>query len=255
MKERIRRYLLGAADEEARTIEERILTDTAFSDEVDLVEAELVDEYVRGTLSDSDRRNFERSRMQTDEGVQSVRFAEALRRRTTSAKRRSGVMAAALAAAAAIAAVVGLSWLNREDEPAPVSIERSVAQTQTTDAAVTSSTPSPVPVAEPIVLAVMLTSGGTRSTATITRVDMKPGTDFVELQVPMTSEESFQATVRDADAAVVFKAAQLSPTRGILSVRTPAEVLKRGDYVLFVDQAGPSGRLDTVGTYPFRVSP
>lgn len=55
----LRRYLLGdTSPEERRSVEERLLDDGDFFDRLSLVEDELIDEYVRGMLSDDEREKF-----------------------------------------------------------------------------------------------------------------------------------------------------------------------------------------------------
>ncbi|MGH9841828.1 MAG: hypothetical protein ACREEM_23990 [Blastocatellia bacterium] len=77
--ELIIRYLLGDLPEE----EQARLEDQAFSDRelvqtIRAVESDLIDEYVRGDLSDAKRRQFERRFLASSERQQKVEFARAL---------------------------------------------------------------------------------------------------------------------------------------------------------------------------------
>ena len=78
----IRQYLLGEVTRESRLrrIEEMILTDEAFYEELLVSEDELIDEYVRESLSASERERFESHFLSTPERRRKLKFARALRR-------------------------------------------------------------------------------------------------------------------------------------------------------------------------------
>lgn len=81
-QEVIRRYLLGdVADEVQRqSIEERLLTDDEYYEELLVEEDELIDCYLSGALTDSEQRQFEMHFLVTPERHQKLRFARALSR-------------------------------------------------------------------------------------------------------------------------------------------------------------------------------
>lgn len=77
----IRRYLLGGATEaEARRIEVTALADEGFAEGVDVVEGELIDEYVWGELAGLERLMFVVKYLGSEEGRKRVAFADGLRR-------------------------------------------------------------------------------------------------------------------------------------------------------------------------------
>ena len=79
--ERIKSYLLGQlAEEDGSQVEARLLTDREFYDELSIVEDDLIDRYLGGTLSDTDRQSFESHFVSSSERQQKVRFARALRK-------------------------------------------------------------------------------------------------------------------------------------------------------------------------------
>jgi hypothetical protein len=82
-REELRQYLLGNVSQEARQgIEERLLIENSFFEELLLIEEELIDDYVGGELSGDDRSRFERHFLSTPERHQKLRFALALNRYT-----------------------------------------------------------------------------------------------------------------------------------------------------------------------------
>jgi len=85
----IRRYLLGElSDVDMETLEQEILSNENLFEEILIVEEELADEYVAGTLNQEDRTNFDRHFLATPERQQNVRFAGALNRYVTTEANR-----------------------------------------------------------------------------------------------------------------------------------------------------------------------
>jgi anti-sigma-K factor RskA len=79
--EEIKQYLLGLAPPEVqRAIEERLLTEESFLEELGFAEEELIDDYVAGDLSTSERARFEQHFLSTDERHRKLRFSRALTR-------------------------------------------------------------------------------------------------------------------------------------------------------------------------------
>lgn len=138
--ELIVRYLLGDLPEERQTeIEDRAFQDEQYLRDILAAESDLIDEYVRGELTDSARRQFESRFLSSAERRQKVEFARALARVTpefavieksirpasvpagvswTSAVaaflRGLNVAAKFSLAAAALLVVIGGSWLIAE---------------------------------------------------------------------------------------------------------------------------------------------
>jgi methionine-rich copper-binding protein CopC len=82
-QKKIRQYLLGNLSDELRQpIEERLLTESSFYDELVLSEEELIDDYVNGELADDERLKFEQHFLSAPERQQQLRFAQALSRYT-----------------------------------------------------------------------------------------------------------------------------------------------------------------------------
>lgn len=82
--EDVRRYLLGDVQAEVqRAVEERLVTEEGFMEELSAAEEELIDDYVGGELSAGDRERFERHFLSTEERRRQLRFAQALARYTS----------------------------------------------------------------------------------------------------------------------------------------------------------------------------
>jgi hypothetical protein len=74
----VRKYLLGdLGQDELERIEERLLTDAGFAEEVSIAQTELIDDYVGGKLSDEERGQFEKHFRLPPGRLQKLRFARA----------------------------------------------------------------------------------------------------------------------------------------------------------------------------------
>src|SRR5690348_12422503 len=75
----IRRFLLGElASREREPVEERLLTDEAFLNQVEAAEDDLVDDYVHGKLSSAQKEEFEKYFLSARERQEHVHFSRAL---------------------------------------------------------------------------------------------------------------------------------------------------------------------------------
>src|SRR5918911_866564 len=84
-EKRVRRYLLGdLAEGERQAVERQMMIDGDFFEQVTLLEEELIDAYVRGTLPPFEREKFEQYFLSTPEGIQDVKLAALLNRYASS---------------------------------------------------------------------------------------------------------------------------------------------------------------------------
>lgn len=75
----LRRYLLGTSNQsEQNLVEERLLRDTNFYQEILISEDEVIDEYLTNELSAVEKDHFEKNFLITPERFQKVRFARSL---------------------------------------------------------------------------------------------------------------------------------------------------------------------------------
>lgn len=81
-RQALRDYLLGGllAEDQRQKIEERLLTDTDYFEELLLAEDELIDQYVGGSLSAEERSKFEQHFLSTAARHRKLKFAQVLRR-------------------------------------------------------------------------------------------------------------------------------------------------------------------------------
>ena len=112
------RYLLGVMSEDQRdAFELRILSDPDLSEIVADAESDLLDAYVRGELSDEERRLVREHLLVTDAQQARLENARALQGRLQHSERHPARWWWALAAAAAVAAIALFTFLPRRNTP------------------------------------------------------------------------------------------------------------------------------------------
>lgn len=90
----VRRYLLGDLDPQTQQrLEERLLTDADFYEELLASEEELVEEYLGGALTADERRRFETVFLAAPERQRKLAFAHAFRRYAASSEAAAGAPA------------------------------------------------------------------------------------------------------------------------------------------------------------------
>jgi CHAT domain-containing protein len=125
----IREYLLSnlAGEEQRERVEERLLTDDEFFEELEIIKEELIDQYVGGVLTNAERERFEQHFLTTQDRRRNLRLAQGLKEYAASASGKKRVReksdrvgprfswmrsfyASPLAVAATLLVVVGLSF-------------------------------------------------------------------------------------------------------------------------------------------------
>lgn len=264
--ESIRKYLLGQSPDGERTqIEQRLLSETDYFDEVLIGEEELIDEFVANQLSESARQAFENNFLVTAEREKSLRFARrwkkyvgevsgTVKQEASSSddqpydsvnlptKRRpffsffplqNPILSYSLAAVILLA-VVGVSWV-------------AVKNWRTSE-----TSPGKV-------LAVTLAPGLTRDGGDTPRIKLSPGIGSVEMRLtlPKTDYRVYRSELLADDRSQVWASGDLTALNdsGISFVTTsiPARLLTPGDYRIAVSGRSNDGTFEDIATYSFRV--
>ena len=242
--ERIKDYLLGRIpEEEDAEVGARLLTDHQFYEELSIVEDELIDRYLGGTLSDSDRESFESHFVSSYERQQKVRFARALRKRVSVTQTarlvsppRSSFFPFRISyavAAATVLIIVGGSLL--------LLYRRSLSPSGR-------------------VLAIELTPApATRDVSEVKQLSLTPDIGSVHLQLDLADNEyqSYEAVLRDSSLRSMHTVKNLKPqivnNFAAVIVDLNADLLSPGDYRIQLSGTTPDGRSENVATYSFTV--
>lgn len=118
----LRQYLLGyLAEADAEQVELRLLSDAGYSEELDIVADELIDQYVSGALPESDQQPFNAHFLKSQARRDKLEFARALKQRKAELRWAKRLYRFYLPAAAAAVLLIGLgvvvwrSFQNRSE--------------------------------------------------------------------------------------------------------------------------------------------
>lgn len=270
-QESLRKYLLGnLPPSEFAALEERLLTDGAFYDELLMVEDELIDQYLSGEQSQAEREGFEAHFMLAPERRQKVRFARALKKYLINAN--EGLAKNVVIAEPSVAQPVSVSYPDTRQRLSFSFLTRNPILTYSLAAtlaliigvvlwtALNRSTSSGVH--QPgQVLAVALTPGLNRSVdgGEIKKISIPAGTDTIELQLELSKAEyaSYRAEVLTSDGGKLATIEGLHPETATakkpIRVSVSRGLLKRDDYTVKLAGKRDDGVYEDVTSYVFRV--
>ena len=229
--EELRLWLLGLlSEQESRSFEERLITDSELYEEVFIVEEELIDDYIAGRLSAEERKAFESYFMNSPERQEQFRIANALRvyigdakvtEPATEVKRRWPFAAMSLAAAAVVIAALVWIW--------PGSTGKSYNA--------------------------VLTPGGQTREGGIAQqqITIPPGTDTLDLDLKLTRNDfqKYRATLLNSDGGTIQTTDNLTGPTLRFSVKT--QQTPPGEYRLKVDGINADGTSESADSYRFSV--
>jgi hypothetical protein len=260
----LRLYLLGLLPQErARPLEERLLSDGSFYEELVIAEDELIDEYLDGELDGRELERFNGHFLNSPHRMSRVRFARTLKRYVaeTDAAAVAETPAPAEDPASGIKPERGggrfLPW-PRVPGPAPaaylaVALLVSCAITWVVIRSMSSGAPRQV-------ATVLLTPGGqTRAGGDLQLVDIPVGADVVQLRLRLVAVDfqSYHATLLNEDGVLLLNASNLKPepvegTQAIV-MTLPARNIQPGGYQLRLDGVYPDGNSESIDAYRFKV--
>lgn len=269
----LRLYLLGLLPQERQpALEERLLTDSEFYEELLITEEELIDEYLAGGLAERERAVFAERFANTACGQREVRFAGALRAyvaANTSAAvevpaEPSAESPAPSAERAGAPAARGGGFFARLRALSPVPAFSLAAAALILVAAVSWLAVNGLRPTEPReVVTVLLTPGGVTRGGDgdgVQQVVVPAGADEVRLRLRLTADDfrSYRATLHRADGTEAATAEGLKPeatadSESVVVMNVPARAAPPGDYHLRLRGVNASGDLESADSYRFRV--
>ncbi len=278
--ERLRRYLLGTLPAREQTLlEDAYLADDELFEQLNAVEAELVDAYVMDGLPPDDRVPFEERYLGSPEQRQRVAFARQLHERSGKAQpdreaqsgwwarnlmlpaRRQPLLAFAVAAAV-LAIAVSVGWLlhNRATLPErQARAGRPPAVAATSAAKPQEESPQPGPreaTAEPIAL--VLVPGATRAPGEGAVLAVARDAKQVRIRLVHDGEgyASYRAVLRTPEERDIWRQDGLTPERpgtANVLITLPRAVLRPGTYVITLTGTARGGAPEDVADYVFRI--
>lgn len=266
-REAIRQYLLGRAPEAELTgLEERIISEDSFYEEVLIAEDDLIDQYLSGALSDPERTGFVSHFLVTNERLEKFRFSKNLRKYLDAQATTAPVVAQEpfssarkstqrnwfgslfpgmshpacrpLLMAASLLVVVGLSWI------------------------VLSNLLSEQPGGSGDLVIAKLNPGRTRDGGETSRISIPPGQDAVQLQLVLEVSthgyQTYHAELKSIEntSSLLSRdrlSSEVDGAQRIVKVDVPADILEGGDYFVTLSGIGEAGTREIAGQYSFRI--
>lgn len=266
----IRRYLLGELNEDDREqLERRLITDRDYNEEVLMVEEELLEDYVSGTLSAPDRDLFEKNYLSAPRQKEKLRVARALdkyaaqtvaptpklvstrswlQRLIQTLRLHSGLMQ--LSWAVLVLVVLAGTWLIVRNRGGENAMQAELRQLNGPESRVLAGTT----VSPALLSPVSLRESGRSPAVTITNQ-----TEVVQLQIPYATGEgsTYRATLKDSNGREVAEVPDIRSRRvgnaSLIVLQIPVRLFERGDYVVTITETDSAGRSREVGDYSFRV--
>lgn len=288
------KYLLGTLTEEEQVqVEDRAFADGDYMSALETAEADLIDAYVRGELSQSDRRSFELRFLASPERRRKVEFARALstiaaesRTRESRAAERLSFMSVFrgwnpvvqfAAGMAIVVCIAGGAWLVSENaairsrmaaleaerrgfEDRERSLRQRLGEEQTRAALATQNRqPSEAPRA-PLVASLVLMPGLSRAQAPVERLVLSPSVQIARIEIQLESRDDyprFRAELHTRKGEEVLSRSNLVKRKSgpgfAVWVDVPASALAVGDYELALKGIAADHASQDVGYYYFGV--
>ncbi|HEY6251021.1 MAG TPA: hypothetical protein VI685_13755 [Candidatus Angelobacter sp.] len=279
---RLRQYLLGILPElQCDEIEQRLLTDNDFARTIELIEDEIVDDYLDGALSRSDKRLAVRHFFQAPEHRSKLHFGRLLRchlhKEKAAAPARSmslpfqqpfywvasTAIACLLVLTTGLTVYVGKLRHDLESEMAKSRSAQSVVEASLTqERALATQLGEHVRILQEQYDA--LQNAGQQSSATVTLWPLERSEEAipvvkrrlgikslaVRISVIDFASPSYSATLKDAGGKELWSRTNLKPepSGNLLVLKIPFQLFFPGDYSVIITGQGDSH------TYPLRVS-
>lgn len=256
----IKDYLLGTLDPARRTqLEERLMCEPDFYEELLAVEEDLVDQYLAGQLTKTEQDQFQTHFLITAERRQKLRFGKLLNRYLTSRTALAGKNVPAAVRHAAPATRVPLLFL------APFRKVPALAFSAVVVACLVffgwfvtrRSAEGPVNHTTSDLMVVTLAPGSTRSSGTIQRVKVPPTVDVrLELELRNTSFHKYKSQLFRESVAVETRDKLEMEAKGdhhVVPLTVAGNILSPGDYQVKLSGELESGDDEFIDNYSFRV--
>ena len=288
------RYLLaGLTEEEQVQVEDRAFADSEYLCALESVEADLIDAYVRGELSEADRRGFERRFLTSPARRSKVEFARALAKAAAESKAAEFAVPRARSAwgglvtvfrgwnpvlqfaagFAMLICVAGASWLmvqntvmrsrvaaleaqRRDVEIREQGLRRQLSEQQR--AAQLQRPPEATRM--PVIASLVLLPGLSRAESRVTQLVLDPSAQLAHIEIQLEARDDdprFRAELRGGNDVELLVQSNLLRHRTAggyqVAFDVPASVLAPGNYELALKAIPKDQSVRDVGYYYFTV--
>ncbi len=282
------RYLLGdLPDDQQIELEDRAFADRQCMENLLAVENDLIDNYVRGSLSETQRSQFESRFLTSNERRQKVEFARALAE--VSARQpeveapvtfwqsladwlRSLNPALQVSlAAASLAAIIGVTWLIRQTVTPPLEV-KEIAKTEPMPGPLPTEArrpepeqppqpAQPPPAPPPTIASLVLLPGTSRSASERPKLVIPQAASLTRLQVGLERTDDYKGfgvEIRNSQGREIWKRDGLRPQPSragrTINLIIPRSLFPTGQYELALKGLTADKKAEDVRYYYFEVN-
>jgi len=270
----IRRYLLGElSDSEREQVEQRLITDGDYKEEVLMVEEELLEDYLAGLLIPQERELFHKNYLSAPLQKQKLRIAQALDKylvqtsvqtpKTVSGQSwiewfwnalhlPHGLMQLSWVVLILVVVLAGAWWVVKTLRSEGNEIQADLIRLNGPQSSVLAPGLS---VATGVLSPLSMRENGRSVTVTITGE-----TQVVQLRIPQPSRQqgSYEAVLKDNNGREVTRISEISirsvDNMATIVLQFPAKIFQAGDYVITLTQLNSGSSGEGIGDYSFRIA-
>lgn len=262
----IKRYLLGEPDKELRQrVEERFMADVGYREEVLIVETEMLEGYLTGTLSADERERFTSHYLSTPRHQKKLKEMRVLLKAAKARpvpvpksglleRLRSFFWSTISQQRLAFGSVIVLALIG-----GGVFLQSWRLRTQQAELQAELSrlnTPESVSAANSSVVQLTLLPVSLRERDALPRITLTSETQLVQLRAPVgvDAHDRYRVELRNVDNELVVEfETGAPPSNGVLVLQLPARILERDDYSVAIKGISANGEARDLGMYSFRV--
>ncbi len=274
--ETVVRYLLGRLpDAERDKFEDRYFSDDELHEQLQAIEEELIDAYVRGRLGREDTAAFESRFLLSPERRQKIEFARTLAALPPTDPppreipavlfgwiRRSPAMRWSFVGAAAVIAAVLLVLRFWPTAPPPSVVaklpspQQPVHEKREGESEAATKNPHPSPKLPPVLAFALMP--GVRGEGSPNRISIPSGTYRIRLNLAVSADAGFPryaASIATADGKEVWRDGNLRRNGQTVAIIVSSAVLPAGEYAVRLTGIAGPGTSEDVAGYAFSVAP
>lgn len=279
----LRGYLLGlASDEDRQRVEQRLLVDSEYFNQLVMEEESLVDDYVRENLERLERKQFEAYFLNSPERRDNVAFAKALHhylgshapsekavkptlnwRAVLKVAVASAIVVLAITSALLVREAANLRQKIAGTEAARSQAERLMQKAlrqleEQGDRIATLEqelAEAKSPRTDSNTESLLLEAGLSRGPDNAPTARLSSTTKWLRLEPPVTEQiyHSYQAQVTNLDGQTIWSGPKVKGANGRARVILPTSLFHSGDYLFSLSGVTATGTAEKIGTYFFRV--
>jgi len=270
----LRKYLLGDIPQEEQTrIEQRLLIDADFGEELSMTRTEMIDDYVADNLSSKEKEEFEKHFLSTPEHVQMIEIGRALNKRLEDLSRgsaianssvpgsyyirhRNAIISLTACAILLVGAYVAWELVNHRrpnNEATEAQRQRAILENELVklNHSATGSAQTPFPVVSLNLRPILVRDIGENRSVVIPE---NPSIVRLRLELPVDKYQSYRASLQTdegVDLGAIDGLGETLNSGKVVVLDLPSWLLRPGSYQIKLTGVLTSGQSEDITQYPF----